>query len=127
LFLSWDSTYDLKYECVISASIILLYVLVRAYVGFRYLMLMLWLYVGLRVCGVFFSCCFLPSTCPGVQIFVTIGVYSGLCIRILIFWCSRIFLCGECVVYANGCVGPMLLMLIPACMLCHDIYNGAVC
>jgi hypothetical protein len=58
---SWDSSYDLKYECVISACIISLYVWVVVYVGFPYLMLVLWLYVGLRVCDVLFSCSFLSS------------------------------------------------------------------
>jgi hypothetical protein len=60
--LAWDSTYDLKYGCVISAYIKSLCVWVGVYVGFPCLVLM-WVYVGLRVCDVLFSCSVFPVVC----------------------------------------------------------------
>jgi hypothetical protein len=79
---SWDPSYDLKYECAFNACTISLYVLIGVYASFPYLMLLLWLYVGLGMSDVLFSS-FLPVACPGIQIFVTIGMYMRLCIGIL--------------------------------------------
>jgi hypothetical protein len=49
-------SYDLEHDCVISASIISVYVRVGVYVGFPQIIFMFWLYVGLRLCDVLFSC-----------------------------------------------------------------------
>jgi hypothetical protein len=80
----WDSSYALKYECVISACCISVCVCVGVYASLPYLILMLWLYVVLRVCDMLFSCSFLYFPWPSMEIiFFNIGVYSGLCIGIL--------------------------------------------
>lgn len=67
----WDSSYDLKY--VISAYIINLYIWIGVCVGFPYLMLMLWLQVGMWVCDTLFSCR------ASEYNFVCKGVYSSFC------------------------------------------------
>jgi hypothetical protein len=42
--------------------------------------MLLWLYVGLRLCDVLFSRPLLPAACPGIKFFVSIGAYNELCI-----------------------------------------------
>jgi hypothetical protein len=66
---------------------------------------------------------------PWNAIFVSIGVYSGLCIVILnVFFQCFLALCGQCVICTNGCV-RLVLLVISACksILCGNIYNAAVC
>jgi hypothetical protein len=48
-------------------------------------MLMMWLYVGLRVCDVLFSCSFLPVTCPGIQILLAQGCIVGSVLELWMF------------------------------------------
>jgi hypothetical protein len=62
---TWDSSYHLKRESIISACFIRLYVWVGVYVCFPYLV-MLWLYVGLWVFAVF-SCTFLFFQWPVLE------------------------------------------------------------
>jgi hypothetical protein len=63
----WDYSCDPKYDCVISACIISSCVSVVVYVGFSYLLLMLLLYVGLRLCDVLFSCSLLFFPWPALE------------------------------------------------------------
>jgi hypothetical protein len=48
------SSYNLNYECVISACIKSLHVWVKVHVSFLYLILVLWLHVGLQMSDVLF-------------------------------------------------------------------------
>jgi hypothetical protein len=61
-------------------------------------MAILRLCVGVQVCVSIF-CSFLPMVCPGIQIFVSISVCSGLCIGILV---------GFSVICMIGCLGLVM-------------------
>jgi hypothetical protein len=63
----WVSFYDLKYEFLINACNINLYVWVEVYVGFPYFVVVLWLCVVVWVCDVLFSYSSLPVAFPGIQ------------------------------------------------------------
>lgn len=49
--LAWDSSYDLKYECVL-VCVLQVCILGRGI----YIVLMLWLCVGLHICDALYSC-----------------------------------------------------------------------
>jgi hypothetical protein len=123
--LAWDSSYDLKWECVISACIISLYVWVSVYVGVPYLMLMS-LSVGPLVCDVLFSCSFFSMACPGIQIFVGIGVYSRLCIGILDVF-KRFLPYVESVLPAQMAVWDWCYWCHACIFLCCDVCSAADC
>jgi hypothetical protein len=57
-----------------------------------------------------FSCSFLSMTCHGIEIFVSIGVYRGLCIGILDVSECFFAIHGECIVCRNACLGIVLLV-----------------
>jgi hypothetical protein len=117
---SWDPSYNQKYECGFSIS---LYVWVGVYASFPYLMLM-FLYIDLGMSDLLFSCSFLPVAYPGIQIFVIIGMYSRLCTGILN--AVLVFSYLMWMVCMNGCWADAF-GLMPACILCDDVYSAAVC
>jgi hypothetical protein len=106
-----------------------LYVWVGAYVGFPYLMLMLWLYVGLLVFDVLFSCFFLFFPWPALEyksllaqgciVGCVLGFWMFLLVFSYLIWrvcCLHEWLCG------TDTTG-----VLPIYILWDDVYGAAVC